>query len=124
MGAPSVVIGVGAVAEGLDWIRAGDETTDGTNVVKKAYRSVVMKAGGSSGAADLSYASSELFSSELALKAPIAIGEKIFTWHGWQATNGLMIYAPSITTETFRNWAIVKPILDFGKSTYDAATSK
>jgi hypothetical protein len=123
-GAPTVAIGIGNVGEGVDWIRAGDEDSAGENIVKDAFTSGLMGLGANASSASFGYGSLELGAAGLALRAPIAVGEQMWTLWGLQSTDGLMVVVPAITTKSFRDLAVATPFIDFGKSTYDAVTGK
>lgn len=92
--------------------------------MKNSFTSGLKLLGATDTSASLAYGAVELGAAGLALKAPIAVGEKVWTWYGVQSTDGLKIIVPAITTDRFRDLAVTKPFFDAAKSTYDAVTGK
>lgn len=115
MGAPGVAVGVGSVAEGVNWLISGDETTKGTNLIKDTVVQGMLSAGATEQSAENGYAFVQLGAAGMALKAPIAVVEKMWTYWGVSSTNGLNVIVPAVTTNTFRSLA---PIIPSGKAAY------
>jgi hypothetical protein len=100
------ILAVGKVAEGIDWIRAGDEVSDGRNVIREASISILQAAGASQTSAQVAYGFAEIGAGALALRAPVTLAERLWTPYGIETTDGLGITVQAIQTRQFRGLAV------------------
>ena len=105
-GAPMTVLSTGKFAEAIDWIRGGDEATDGRNIVRETSTAVLTAAGATPTSARVAYGFAEISSGALALRAPVSLAEKLWTPYGIQSTGGLGLTVQAIQTKPFRALAV------------------
>lgn len=115
------VLSAGKVAEGIDWLRAGNEVTDGRNIVREASTTMLQAAGATATSADVAYGFAEIGAGALALRAPLSVVEKMWTPYGIERTSGLGLTVQAIQTKPFRGLAVGGAAAGGAMTIYDAA---
>jgi hypothetical protein len=96
LGAPTVVLSSANVAESIDWLRAGDEKTEGTNVIKQGAAKLIPSA--SQQQINDAYSLAEVAAAGALLTAPTKVYERIWTVWGVEKTTNYSVRPLSVTS--------------------------